>query len=142
MIGKRKKNGADERADRIGRALFRSAADNEPEAQAAASSPFIYTRILARIRAERARREGADRWFAVRGVGSRAVPAMVLIALITFGLFWSISPESQQFAPSSDDVLVEVPSGPIDYLVFTEQDSFSSDDILATLLNEEQEAAQ
>ena len=92
MVGNKKNRERDERLNQVGRAVLRASASNEREAEEAAASPFLYGRVRARIRAERERREEGESWFQLLGVVWRAVPAMALVAIFAFALFWSIEP--------------------------------------------------
>src|ERR671931_481799 len=79
MAGEGKKRELEARLDRLGRTAVRAYASNEAEAEAAASSPFSYARLRARLAAEAARREEGEGWLAVLGVVWRAAPAMALV---------------------------------------------------------------
>jgi hypothetical protein len=75
----------DERLDRAGRVVVRSAATGDAAAAAVAASPFLYARIAARI--EEHRREQPDEgWLALVAVAWRAVPAMAVVAAIASAL--------------------------------------------------------
>ena len=56
MTGNKKSRKSDEQLDRRGRELVRASVSDETEIEAASSSPFLYTRIRARINAELERR--------------------------------------------------------------------------------------
>ena len=91
----------DARLDRAGREIV-SAALSEAEAERVAASPFLYARVRARI-AERERQETGENWLAMLMVAWRAVPAMALVALFAFSLFWFASFGSTPFGGLSDD---------------------------------------
>jgi hypothetical protein len=81
----------EEESDRAGRLVLLAAARNDDEVEAAASSPFLYTRLRARIAAEERRREEAGSWMSLFFVARRAIPAMALIAVLAAVLtLWSI----------------------------------------------------
>ncbi|HSP63498.1 MAG TPA: hypothetical protein VLQ90_10995 [Pyrinomonadaceae bacterium] len=71
-----------ERLDRAGRMVLRAAAAGEAETEAAAASPFLFTRVRAAIATEQRRREEANGWLSIFFVARQAVPAMALIALL------------------------------------------------------------
>src|SRR6267154_823525 len=81
------------KSDRAGRLVLLAAARNDEEADAAASSPFLYTRLRNRISQEERRREEAGSWGTLLLVARRAVPAMALVAILAAILtVWSMQP--------------------------------------------------
>jgi len=81
------------KSDRAGRLVLLAAARNDEEADAAASSPFLYTRLRTRISQEERRREEAGSWGALLLVARRAVPVMALVAILAAILtVWSMQP--------------------------------------------------
>jgi hypothetical protein len=141
MIGNHKKGEPGERLERFGRAVVRASAANEAEAEAAAASPFLYARLRARISAEEERRAGGETWRALLlGVVWRSVPAMALIAVCAFVLFWTSSFGAATTAPGvlSDEALMDARDAGIESVVFAERRPLSSDDVLATILQEEE----
>lgn len=141
MSGKRKKDavGAEE-LERLGRAIVRASAANEAEAEAVAASPFLYTRLRSRINAEQERRAGADTWLTLLGVVWRSVPAMALVALFAFVLFWTSNLGSTTVSPGvlSDEALLDARDAGIENVVFAERRPLSSDDVLATIIQQDE----
>lgn len=77
--------------DRAARMILFAASHNDEEAEAAASSPFLFARVRAAI-AEAEQRDEAG-WLPLLFVARRAVPAMALIAILTAVLtVWSMRP--------------------------------------------------
>ena len=148
MIGNHKKDEPGERLERFGRAVVRaSATANVAEAEAVAASPFLYARLRARIAAEEERRAaGGETWLALLGVVWRSVPAMALVALVAFVLFWTTSLGTTTNASPgvlSDEALMDAREDGIESVVFAERRPLSSDDVLATILNaDEREASR
>lgn len=141
MFGRNKIGDTSERLDRIGRAIIRaSAATSEAEAEAAASSPFLYARLRARIAAER--REEGDGWLALLGVVWRAVPAMSLAAIFAVILFLSAGSSALTPGVLSDEALLDERDAGIEHVVFADRRSMSNDDVLATLISDEREASR
>ncbi|HEX8421830.1 MAG TPA: hypothetical protein VF634_00365 [Pyrinomonadaceae bacterium] len=142
MSGKRKKDAvAVEELERLGRAVVRASAANEAEAEAVAASPFLYTRLRARIEAEQERRAGgAETWRTLLGVVWRSVPAMALVALFAFVLFWTSNFGNPSVSPGvlSDEALMDTRDAGIESVVFAERRPLSSDDVLATILQEDE----
>ena len=139
MNGKKREESASERLDRVGRTVLRASARNDEEAEAAASSPFLYARLRASINAEGARREERERWRALFGVVWRAVPAMALVAVLALVLFLSAS-FSTGGSYSDEALLVERDAG-VERVVFADRQPLSSDDVLATILNDDERGA-
>ena len=136
MIGNHQKGETGERLERFGRMVVRASAANEAEAEAVAASPFLYARLRTRIAAEEERRAGGETWLALLGVVWRSVPAMALVALFAFVLFWT-SNFGTATAPGvlSDEALMDAREDGIESVVFAERHPLSSDDVLATILN-------
>jgi hypothetical protein len=142
MVGKQQQSENDERLDRIGREIVRVSAANEEQAVAAAASPFLYTRLRARINAERERREAGESWRALLGVVWRAVPAMALVMIFAFTMFWTSGMTTLSSAGFSVDSLLDARDAGIEQVVFADRQPLSSDEVLATILDDEREAAR
>ena len=140
MIGNHKRGDTDERLERFGQAVVRaSATANEVEAEAVAASPFLYARLRARIQSEEERRAGGETWLTLLGVVWRSVPAMALVALCAFVLFWTAN-FGATASPGvlSDEALMDARDAGIESVVFAERRPLSSDDVLATILLEDE----
>jgi hypothetical protein len=140
MISNHKEDAASERLERFGRAVVRASAANEAEAEAAAASPFLYARLRTRIAAEEKRRAGGETWLTLLGVVWRSVPAMALVALFAFVLFWTSNLGATTASPGvlSDEAFMDARDAGIENVVFAERRPLSSDDVLATILLEEE----
>jgi hypothetical protein len=137
----RKERGA--RLDALGREIVRASAANEDEAELASSSPFLYARVRARVAAERARREEADDWRAALRIVRRAVPTVAVVAALALALFISALVGT---APSAgrdygeETLLGERDTG-VEQVVFADGSSaLTSDEVLATIIDDEREA--
>lgn len=75
----------DEHLDRAGKAVLRAAAADEQEIARAAESPFLFTRVRARI-TEQLRENESGGWQSFLLIAWRAIPAMALIAMLAGGL--------------------------------------------------------
>lgn len=139
MYGHNKEHGANDRLDRLGQKLVRAAADNEQVGEEAASSSFLYTRLRARINEERVRREEGARWRAFFGVVWRAVPAMALVTLLAFALFLSATFTRSVGLSYSVEAFLDERDAGVERVVFAgDRQPLSSDDVLATILNDEE----
>lgn len=141
MVGKNNQRSMDERLDRIGREAIRISAANDEEAQAVAASPFLYARLRARIDVERRRREGGEGWFALLGVSWRAIPAMALTAFFAVTLFWFASAGAGSSGVFGDEALLGADDVGVEHVVFAERRTLSSDEVLATIMNEDEREA-
>jgi hypothetical protein len=75
----------DEHLDRAGKVILRAAAADEQEIERAAESPFLFTRVRARITAQLRESESGG-WQSLPLIAWRAIPAMALIAMLAGGL--------------------------------------------------------
>ena len=81
-----------EKLDRIGAELLHVIEASEAEISLAASSPFLYRRILARIESERRRRsEEWNRWLALLKEAKLAIPVLAIIMVIVMSFVWRAS---------------------------------------------------
>ena len=141
MIGNKKSRKSDKQLDRLGRELVRASTSDEVEVEAAASSPFLYTRIRARINAELERRVERESWLAVLGIVWRVVPAMALVAVFALIMFVSARLNRQPSVASNDYTLLSTSSTEVENVVFADTRNMSSDDVLATIVSEDEQEA-
>ena len=143
MAGKERQRGlTDERLDQLGRGLVRASAAEESEVEAVASSPFLYARLRARINAEAERREAGESWRVMLSVAWRSAPAMALAAVFAFLLFWTAA-GTPTLTPGDlgDEAFLATPDAGFEHVVFAERSPLSNDEVLATILNEEDREA-
>jgi len=74
-----------EHLDRAGKAVLRAVAADEHEIERVAESPFLFTRIRARI-TQQLRENESGGWQSFPLIAWRAIPAMALIAMLAGGL--------------------------------------------------------
>lgn len=93
-----------EELDRIGKMILRSSAARDEDTEAAASSPFLFTRVRAAIAAEQRLQEESGSWLSMILVARRAVPAMALVATLAAILtVWSAGPALNGTAAQADE---------------------------------------
>jgi anti-sigma-K factor RskA len=141
MVGKKNSRGSTEHLDRVGRELIRASALNEAEAEAAATSPFLYARLRSRINAERGQREDRDRWLMTLKVVWRAIPAMAIVAVLAVVLFLSANLSTPSAVVPADEPLLGASNVGVEGVVFADARAISSDDVLATILSEDEQEA-
>jgi len=137
MIPKKRNQDPAEHLDRLGSEIIRVSASNEVEGEAAAASPFLYARVRTRIAAEERERQEGESWFAMLGVVWRAIPAMAMVALLAVVLFLSSGTGTNGLSEDADS------DTGVESLVSADNLVLSSDEVLATILNDEiQEASR
>jgi hypothetical protein len=141
MITRKKDSERDERLDILGRKIVRASSSKEEEAEAAASSPFLYTRLRARIAQERERREEGESWLTMLGVAWRTVPAMALVAVFAFVLFLSAGTGTRAPVGSNDYALLGETDAGVEQVVFADRQPLSSDEVLTTIMDADEQGA-
>lgn len=129
----------DERLDQIGTAVVRAAGIAEDDAAEIGGSPFIRTRLLARIESERTSRvaQGSS-WFPNPVMAWRAIAVLLLVTIAAALSFW-MSRGSAPIRPgdkTADDV-ARVVTGGTCALSSTDECAISREEVLATLFAEE-----
>ena len=133
----------DEHLDKIGRELVQASSTNDAEAHVAASSPWLFSRVRARITAESVRRQTSDRWSIFMTVMRHAIPATAGAAVLALGLFIFTNSTSPQTSPQfSDQALFEASDAGVQHIVFAERRPLSPDEVLDTIINEDREGAR
>ena len=126
----------EERSDRAGRLVLLAAARNDDAAEAAASAPFLYTRLRARIAAEGHRREEAGSWVSLLFVARRAIPAMALVAVLAAILtVWSMPPSAP--APwyrLDDEALTDTRDPGVEQTILT-RNGLSRDEVFSIVVD-------
>lgn len=77
-----------EKLDKLGKLLIKSAALNNEMADQAVNSPFLYSKLQANITTLKRSSEAKDNWFAIWSIARYAVPLMTFLAIITISSFW------------------------------------------------------
>lgn len=120
----------DKELDDLGRRVLLAAADNPVETEAAASAPFLFTRVRAAIADEQSRRDEAGGWLSMLLVARRAVPAMALIAILSAILtVWSAQLSAPTSAGFDEEALIGTPSAGVEQTVLADKNGLSSDDV-------------
>ncbi|HXI62709.1 MAG TPA: hypothetical protein VNF70_08355 [Pyrinomonadaceae bacterium] len=125
-----------EELDRAGKLVLMAATASESEIEAAASSPFLFTRVRAGITEERRRREESSGWLSLIQVAWRAVPAMALVAILAAVLtVWS-SQSGVVTAPQADDEpLIGALDPGVEQTVLTSRNGLSRDEVFNIVLD-------
>jgi anti-sigma-K factor RskA len=126
--------------DALGREIVRAAAANEDEADAVASSPFLYARVRTRVAADRARLDEADDWRAALRVFRRAVLTVAVVAVLALVLFISVLVGTTQGDARDEATLLGDGNTGVEQVVFADRSSLTSDEVLATIIEDDREA--
>lgn len=141
MIGKKRDSRSEEQLDQLGQEIVRASAMNEAEGERVAASPFLYARLRSRINAEREQREEGERWGAMLRVIWRAIPAMAMVAILAVTMFLSSNFGTQQIGVASVEDAMDGQGAEVESVVFADNRQLSSDEVLATILNEDEQEA-
>ena len=120
-----------EQLDRAGRLILLAATGIEAETEAAASSPFVFTRTRAAIAEEQRRRDETGGWLSLFLVARRAVPAMALVAVLAAILtVWSAQLSAPSASVQSDEeALFGTPAAGVEQTVFASRNGPSKDEV-------------
>jgi hypothetical protein len=125
-----------EELDRAGKLILMAATASESEVEAAASSPFLFTRVRAGINEERRRREESSGWLSLIQVAWRAVPAMALVAILAAVLTVWTSQSAVVSTPQTDDEpLIGALDPGVEQTVLTSRNGLSRDDVFNIVLD-------
>ena len=132
----RAKGQGEDQLDRAGRLVLLAAARNDDEAEAAASSPFLYSRLRARISQEERRREEAGNWASLVFVARRAIPAMALVAILAAILtVWSMQPASPGLGYGiEDEALTDTRDPGVEQTILT-RNALSRDEVFTIVVD-------
>jgi len=131
-----------EELDRVAKLVLRSASASESDIEAAASSPFLFTRVRAAIN-QGAEPEDSRGWLSIVQVAWRAVPAMALVAIMAAGLtVWSTStaPVSVPVAQADDELLIGALDPGVEKTVLASRNGLSRDDVFNIVVERNYEA--
>jgi hypothetical protein len=121
--------------DRAGRMILFAASRNDEQSEAAATSPFLFTRVRAAI-SEAAPQSEAAGWLPLLFVARRAVPVMALIAILTAILtLWAIRPIAP--APGygmEDEALSDTRDPGVEQTVLT-RNALSRDEVFSIVVD-------
>jgi hypothetical protein len=143
MFGKKAHDITDGRLDAVARAVvFSASRAADDAADAVASSPFLYTRIAARIE-ERRRAQNDEGWLTLLAVAWRAVPVMAVVAMVAAALlFWiGISGASASSGQMGYEALLDTRGSGLVTTVLAERDQLSHDDVLDIVVNKDETEA-
>ena len=125
-----------EELDRAGKLILMAAAASDSEIEAAASSPFLFTRLRAGIDEERRRREESNGWLSLIQVAWRAVPAMALVAILAAVLtVWSAKFDFASTPQAEDEPLIGALDPGVEQTVLASWNGLSRDEVFNIVLD-------
>ena len=102
-----------EELDRVGRVVLKSASADAATVEAAATSPFLFTRVRAAISEDAGRAEESGSWISLILVARRAVPVMALVAILAAVItIWSAGFSFSSTPAQLDDEALFGPAEP------------------------------
>ena len=117
-----------EQLDRAGKLVLKAAAASEADVEAAATSPFLFTRVRAAIAEEKRQGEESRGWVSMIRIAWRAVPAMALVALLAAVLtVWS--DQSAVVTQTDDEPLIGALDPGVEKTVLTSRNGLSRDEV-------------
>ena len=129
-----------EELDRVAKLVLKAAGASESDIEAAASSPFLFTRIRASIN-EGAEPEDSRGWLSVIQVAWRAVPAMALVAIMAAGLtVWSTSNAPVPVAQADDEPLIGALDPGVEKTVLASRNGLSREEVFNIIVERSYEA--
>lgn len=134
-----------EELDRVAKLVLQAATASEADTEAAASSPFLFTRVRAAINQKQREREESPGFLSLIQVAWRAVPAMAMIAILAAGLtVWttqgSVAPVAQ--AQADDEYLISPLEPGVEQTVLTSRNGLSRDDVFNIVVDRNFEASK
>ena len=124
--------------DRAGSIITKAAVLSAEESGEIATSPFLFARIEARIYAEQQLSE-AGIWKAFWSISRRAIPAMMIVAALSFGLSLYFTGNKNQPTAFSVDAYLGTTETGVENLVFAEGRPLTRDEVLATIISSDRE---
>lgn len=125
-----------EQSDRVGRLVLLAASRNDDEIEAAATSPFLYPRLRARIASEERRRAEVGGWMSLLFVARRAVPAMALVAILAAILtVWSMPASTPAVGYGlEDEALTDTRDPGVEQTILT-RNALSRDEVFSIVVD-------
>jgi hypothetical protein len=121
--------------DRLGKVVLRAAAMDQAEAEAIADSPFLLTRITARVSQAQRQEAESSNWFSWLAIARTAIPSMALIALLAaLVTFWSSQSSVSSGWYRLDDEALSDPRNPGVEQTVLSRNNLSRDDVFNLVL--------
>jgi len=121
-----------EELDRVARVVLKSASADAATVEAAATSPFLFTRVRAAISEDAGRAEESGSWLSLILVARRAVPVMALVAIMAAVItIWSAGFSFSSTPAQLDDEALFGPAEPgVEQTVLAKGSGLSREEVL------------
>jgi hypothetical protein len=130
-----------EQLDRVGKLVLKAATASEADTDAAASSPFLFTRVRAAINQESRESDESRGFLSLIQVAWRAVPVMALVAIMAALLtVWSTRTTVAPLAQGDDEYLISPLEPGVEKSVLTSRNGLSRDEIFNIVVDRNYEA--
>lgn len=126
--------------DRAGRRIVKGSGLSPSEAEAFASSPFLYARLQANIKGELEQQDAARLGANLVRASRRAIPAMGLAAALSFGLLY-VNGSKSSAQPFSVDAYLGAGESGMDNMLFAERRPLTADEVLITIVSRDEREA-
>ena len=132
-----------EKLDRAGRRLVIASVLPDEIANSVVESPFLFSQIRARIASQQESSQIGGVWAGFWLISRRAIPAMGLVAALSFGLFLYTGRNKSASSTFSVDAYLGTSDTEIEGLVFAERRPLTDEEVLSTIVaNDEREPAR
>jgi len=132
-----------EELDRVAKLVLKAAVASEADTEAAAASPFLFTRVRAAINQERREREESRGFLSLIQVAWRVVPAMAMIAIMAAGLtVWTTQSSVAPVAQADDEYLISPLEPGVEQTVLTSRNGLSRDEVVNIVVDRNYEASK
>ena len=111
------------------------------EAKAAVSSPYLFSRVRARIKSNLEAREQSSIWTGLALSARTAIPGMALVAGISFGLLLYVNGNKPAGPAFSVDAYLDSGEPGFDNLLSAERRPLTSEEVLRSIVNKEEREA-
>lgn len=125
-----------EHLDRLANAVTRAGGISDDDVDRISLSPFLHTRVRARIDAEERNRVGqGSGWLAMLMVASRAIAVLVLVTMAAASTFWisRSKPAVDSLNNAKSSGITPIAAGGTCALSSTDQCAISTEAVLATM---------
>ena len=141
LMRQEKESISPERLDRAGRLITKASVLSEQQANEIAESPFLFARIRERIASEQSSPASRGIWPGFWSISRKALPAMVIVAALSFGLSIYVAGNKNQAAAFSVDAYLGTNESGFENMVFAERRPLTRDEVLATIISRDEREA-
>lgn len=124
--------------DRAGASIIRSAGLPESETDEISATPILFGRIRTRIANEKQAADDRSNLASFWLISKRAIPAMMLVAALSFGLSAYMTGNKPQPSAFSVDAYLGTNESGIENMVFAERRQLTNDEVLATIITRDE----